>query len=1737
MIINSGVTNITDIFPFEVGNNYKLNDIVYFSGYTDPADDSLYPCTQAQSGHYYYSGKEGTASTISNTPAATTEENNPTNWTQKFFFEPSYGATVSYKAFNYSTSMGDGYYSVLNRSENALRAEFNLSFNKRTDAESRAIIHLLEDSFNKGTKPKGGYSGINWAPFAPYNLSGEFFIENINHSTAGPEVNNVSTTFFNETVSLTDWQQLHIPYEGTREKYDDGEQYYQHDAAFFMKETASESCLLPKQSGWYYFTGEKNVDYTSSDGKVTGLKGTIYNSPSGDATLWTKDTFYFGANDQISLEMSPVYYSQDLQNQFKIRFGAGLNKNLLKFSLDFRGRTDRETKAMVHFLEHHQGSAPFNFTPPAPYDKRKVFISSSWQHTLKFKDNNDIRVDFLEFPIDYLNLTRDFRTLVTIVNKPVTTIPQHADWGGSTSVRARAQNTEFVENTGIPVYVPTGFTLRTGFYLTNSGNITTKTTLDTSQNEYSVFEFPSGSVDNPIITPPGVTHFVPFYFNAFGDNSNASSIDPASPQITGYNGYLTLSTVAEVDNEVDPSGTIALGITGYISGWGSSPYAGRLSETPMFPSKFLVKTGYYDVSGRPLHYLQWEHPTSGYYLTRYNLEASQGPADGFTGLTNFYTDSDDPGRIGFKEVSSYDGSTAGNAGNFNTLLYTGIAFPPSLAQDAIGSPFTDPIITGYHQPRSVLHTQLQPDSNYYYRIRSEYQNAAGEEVAFTTGSMYVYASGVDDLNQVVSDKVYTGLGLNSFAQPITSASHLPKIRIPAGSKPAMRIFLPHGSTNLNLSGLFIQELVNRGVVTQTDGLDNVPGIPYETSPEAWLNVAETGVYGDNFTGIQYILRPNFVVGSTDSTKPSIDTGYQLLTGVVNPADATAGGHSNLQKPVKETPTVLVMQYNSVVAGKGGAGGDGGYTLVKNAPSIQTNTLTFEFSKTENSTVGSPGGHAIKISDTAIGEFKIRKDYTAKVLGGGGGGGGGDRFLVEKIFALKNSTSYKIVDFVGGQSGTSIELFAKMLAANPKILDSNTKLVKKDGKLKLVAAGGRATQDEMLVSTLGTHYGGPGGGGQGYIVSEGGRQLSPDADLKPLNIQLRGGFYGSGPGYLSPSQQTRHSEGGAGGGYGEGGIKGQNMDDIGAIDPFTVQDNTVGQLGGSAGNALRVISGNTNYTKNNFRSVLIEITPSKKTPSDISGLVANFDSSQNVYSAYTNESTNTAATNGQSIVRWASTNNSGDDGIYMEQTTNANNNRPTYRTADYTNFKGTTLYKRYFNDAPFIYFDPAYYGYHATTPTRPGAQYFKLLNATVDQSNTGAIQINSSGKTYQPGLYSAAGVGIAVASLPSKLLANDVVYFAGGGEFQLAADAASSDTALFGTLRKRQVNDSEYGSNRLSPFMNGFDIFYVIYPDKWDAQGNYIGGRPVFPEKTFGEPYHEGGEPVSFDSCWLSNSQIETSMGKTNNKTCTYTSGNTTITPANVTDIKVGEMVIGADIPVNTKVSSISAPNVVLSVAPTASEATGKTLTFVCKAVYDDVFQVGWMRWSAPFVKPKGDGTGFDSAYYHRCEPSVMENAGVSGENTNNYLTFQDLNMAAEGSEESAEVIRTPRSAWVYNLSAQRKNGLISLLARCNGVPVGGQQFKTNKEAFDFLSSDNVLIGASALGGEYRAPFGVGYKGGLAHLVIYNRLLASSENRNVLGFLYNKYLTVKGADAGDPLSVDTVNAFTDNNGFAGQILFE
>jgi len=388
MIINSGVTNI-EVSAFELGNNYSKFDVVYYSGFTDGGSQNF--ASQSESGHYYYTGLDS-LSTVSNTPAS---EDTP--WTQKFFFESSYGSSVSYKNSSYDNNFGDGYYSYLSKSENSLRASFSVRLNKRSDKEAKAAVHLLEDSFNKGLKPSGGYTGIYWTPFEPYDKEHEFYIEEIDNQLEYPNVNNISTVFFDETQSTTDWQDFFIPFKNTQGFFAIGDQYSRDDIVY-----ASGSSYTNYTSGWYYYTG---LDATAASDT---------NGPATDNSLWVKDTFYFDINKGVQFKESPRFYKQNFPNNFYIRVSDGINKNLLLLSFVLQGRSDKEAKSILHFLEKHRGKDQFRFTPPSPYNKNKVFVCPEWTHTLKFKDNNDISVKFIEQPIDYLTKQINFLSLITV---------------------------------------------------------------------------------------------------------------------------------------------------------------------------------------------------------------------------------------------------------------------------------------------------------------------------------------------------------------------------------------------------------------------------------------------------------------------------------------------------------------------------------------------------------------------------------------------------------------------------------------------------------------------------------------------------------------------------------------------------------------------------------------------------------------------------------------------------------------------------------------------------------------------------------------------------------------------------------------------------------------------------------------------------------------------------------------------------------------------------------------------------------------------------------------------------------------------------------------------------------------------------------------------------------------------------------------------------------------------------
>jgi phage-related protein len=119
-------------------------------------------------------------------------------------------------------------------------------------------------------------------------------------------------------------------------------------------------------------------------------------------------------NKGISIKEAPRFLKQPTQSDFFVRTKDGLNKSLLNLSFSLDNREDKEAKAIVHFLESHQGRMQFGFTPPAPYDiTGKAFVCPKWEHSLTFKDNSNVGVNFIESPLNLTQRSVVFKSLIT----------------------------------------------------------------------------------------------------------------------------------------------------------------------------------------------------------------------------------------------------------------------------------------------------------------------------------------------------------------------------------------------------------------------------------------------------------------------------------------------------------------------------------------------------------------------------------------------------------------------------------------------------------------------------------------------------------------------------------------------------------------------------------------------------------------------------------------------------------------------------------------------------------------------------------------------------------------------------------------------------------------------------------------------------------------------------------------------------------------------------------------------------------------------------------------------------------------------------------------------------------------------------------------------------------------------------------------------------------------------------
>ncbi len=151
--------------------------------------------------------------------------------------------------------------------------------------------------------------------------------------------------------------------------------------------------------------------YDLHDIVFNGGKYHYCTNPNSDASFDTSRNF--GGFYQIgSLNLpyflwKPSYSSQATfkPKTKKIKFGDGYEQRVktiidntnAEFNLIFDKKTDKEAKAILHFLRSQKGGI-FYWLPYSPFAEIRMFMCPEWNLTRNFQDNNTITAKFIEKP-------------------------------------------------------------------------------------------------------------------------------------------------------------------------------------------------------------------------------------------------------------------------------------------------------------------------------------------------------------------------------------------------------------------------------------------------------------------------------------------------------------------------------------------------------------------------------------------------------------------------------------------------------------------------------------------------------------------------------------------------------------------------------------------------------------------------------------------------------------------------------------------------------------------------------------------------------------------------------------------------------------------------------------------------------------------------------------------------------------------------------------------------------------------------------------------------------------------------------------------------------------------------------------------------------------------------------------------------------------------------------------------
>ena len=304
-------------------------------------------------------------------------------WTQKIdeLFNLTYGSSVQFSSKLSSIDFGDGYKSTLSRNVNSLNSTFDLKYEGLSDIEAKALVAFFENTPEAPSKSQyETYKGVNMDLFEPYKKNAEIYFLDIDHQVPYNDVNNITIKGESLYDSNLDYKGMLVELDESKIRtYSDSLKGFDYNDVVYI-----DSASFYKR-GYYFYTGEK----TSS--ALAQSKG-----PLGDDSSFTRD-FYFKEDIDYDISSNLRLYSSDMDGATNQYEKNGLYYNRLELDLTFSNRSNKESLAILKFLDSNAGFKTFNYTLPQPYNKKMLFYCPEWSHTYNFLNNNDIQVKLIHF--------------------------------------------------------------------------------------------------------------------------------------------------------------------------------------------------------------------------------------------------------------------------------------------------------------------------------------------------------------------------------------------------------------------------------------------------------------------------------------------------------------------------------------------------------------------------------------------------------------------------------------------------------------------------------------------------------------------------------------------------------------------------------------------------------------------------------------------------------------------------------------------------------------------------------------------------------------------------------------------------------------------------------------------------------------------------------------------------------------------------------------------------------------------------------------------------------------------------------------------------------------------------------------------------------------------------------------------------------------------------------------------